>query len=72
MKFKTFTQWCDREVVSNNYNTIDQLKFLIECQKAIFTIKQRPFWKRESFWRSYYEPIMVKRISDYKHRKYGE
>lgn len=69
MKFKTFTHWCDREIVSNNYSTVDQLKFLIECQKAIFTIKQRPFWKREAFWRNYYEPMMVKRISDYKRRK---
>lgn len=46
-----------------DYSSGEELKKLLEYQKIIFEVKKRPIWRRRWFWETFYEPEIVKEIT---------
>lgn len=58
MKFKEFVKWCNYRAADGCWS-IATAKF---CIDIINTIREQPFWKREKFWKSEYEEMIVRDI----------
>lgn len=58
MKFKEFVDWCNDRAADGCWS-IATATF---CIDIINTILKQPFWKREKFWKSVYEEMIVRDI----------
>lgn len=66
MKFKQFVRWCESHIESGDWYDVRQL---LRYQQIIFEVKKRPLWKREEFWRDFYESKIVKEITKAENKK---
>lgn len=66
MKFRKFVNWCESHIESGDWYDVRQL---LEYQKIIFEVRKRPFWRREDFWKTFYEPKIVKEITHHEMKK---
>lgn len=58
MKFKEFVKWCNYRAADGCWS-FATAKFCIDIINAI---REQPFWKREKFWKSEYEEMIVRDI----------
>lgn len=60
MKFKEFVGWCSDRACDGCWGMIEALT----CIDLIKTVKKKPFWKRERFWKEEYERQVLDEIVD--------
>lgn len=58
MKFKEFVRWCNERACDGCWGMIESMA----CIDLIKTVREKPFWKREKFWREEYEQRVLNEI----------
>lgn len=58
MKFKEFAVWCNERACDGCWGMIEAMA----CIDLIKTVREKPFWKREKFWREEYEQRVLNEI----------
>ena len=68
MKFKEFANWCNQRASDGCWGSIEA----IICCRICIIIYDKPFWKREKFWKEYYEKNIVSQIVESTNKKIKE
>ena len=68
MKFKEFSNWCNQRTSDGCWGITEA----IICCRICRMIYDKPFWKREKFWKEYYENNIVNQIVEPINKKIKE
>lgn len=58
MKFKEFCNWCNERSTDGCWGMSEA----ITCIDIMGKVRERPFWKREKYWRETFEQPIVNKI----------
>lgn len=58
MKFKQFSNWCNQRAADGCWGMAEA----ITCIDIHRKVMERPFWKREKYWRETFEQPIVNQI----------
>ena len=68
MKFKEFSAWCNSRASDGCWGITEA----IICSRICRIIYNKKFWKREKFWKEYYEKNIVSQIVEPINKKIRE
>ena len=58
MKFREFVRWCNERACDGYWGSYDAISCIVIMQE----VREIPFWKREKYWKKYYESDIVNDI----------
>lgn len=58
MKYKQFCNWCNDRFQDGYWG----MKEAMLCVKVLEDVREKPFWKREKYWKLNYEEYIYNRI----------
>lgn len=61
MKFKEFSEWCNRRAADGCWGSAEALA----CIRCIDEVNEKPWWKREKFWQNWPNRPLLEKYVDY-------